>query len=90
MIDRDDPGYRPIDCGIHDQLESLAVRRATVAFTWMAGDGSTASTTATRILDIRVANGAEWLVLEDGTSIRLDRLLEISLPRGEGAPPPGG
>lgn len=85
MTDPHHHAYRPIDCGIHDQLESLAVRRATATFTWLAGDGSAASAT-TRIRDIRVAEGAEWLLLEDGARFRLDRLLGFTVDPG--SPPP--
>ncbi len=83
------PAYQPIDCSVHDRLEALAVRDATAAFSWREEDGEERSAN-TRILDIRVEGGAEWLVLESGARIRLDRLLEFTAdPGGRPAPPPG-
>lgn len=90
--------YRPIDCGVHDRLEALAVLRRTVTVEWVGEDGTAASGTVGRILDIQVAEGAEWLILEGGERIRLDRLVRVaedsvealSLPRAAGEAPPEG
>lgn len=67
------PTYRPIDCSVHDRLEALAVRGVPATFAWQEEEGGERSATA-RILDIRVEGGAEWLLLESGERIRLDRL----------------
>jgi transcriptional antiterminator Rof (Rho-off) len=80
MAGRPEP-YSPIDCAVHDQLESMAVLGTTATFAWNSGDGAPASAT-TRIRDIRVADGAEWLLLEDGSRVRLDHLVAITAHPG--------
>lgn len=72
MSDNDD--YRPIACGLHSELELLAMRRQPVRL--VLSDGETVG----RVVDLVVHDGAEFLVLEsaDGRSeIRLDRIDEI-------------
>lgn len=70
------PPYRPIACGSHDRLEAIAVKRREGVFLWESSTGGTASAVA-RIRDIKVQDGAEFLVLADGTEIRLDRLRKV-------------
>lgn len=70
------PPYRPIACAIHDRLEAIAVKRREGVFLWQSSGGGTASAVS-RIRDIRVRDGAEFLVLTDGTEVRLDRLRKV-------------
>lgn len=61
--------YVPIDCSVHDRFEAAATRRETVAITWYSSGAPVV--TRGRIDDIRVQDGAEYLVI--GTDlIRLD------------------
>lgn len=72
MSDNDD--YRPIDCGLHSELELLAMRRQPV--TLILRDGEAAG----RVVDLVVRDGAEYLVLESAggrSEIRLDRIGEV-------------
>jgi len=62
--------YKPIDCTIHDQYEAAAVRRTIVTLTWSERDTPYVG----RILDVRVRDGAEFLVLEGGLTVRLDHI----------------
>ena len=62
--------YQPIACSLHDRFEAAAVRGLTVALTWSEADGPYLG----RILDIRVRDGAEYLVLEGDVTVRLDRI----------------
>lgn len=68
--------YRPIDCGVHDRLESLSVLRTRCRIDFHATDGTTRSVTG-RIADIFTHEGAEYLRTDDGTEIRLDRLRTV-------------
>jgi Rho-binding antiterminator len=69
--------YRPIDCGFHDVLEACAIRR--VRCRNVIGDvGDGARTVESRIVDIHVADGEEFIEVEDGERIRLDRLVEVT------------
>lgn len=70
------PPYRPIGCASHDRLEAIAVKGREGVFLWESPSGGTASAVA-RIRDIQVRNGAEFLILFDGTEIRLDLLRKV-------------
>lgn len=64
--------YQPIDCSLHDRFEAAVVTKCTVKLAWTRGEE-----TATRtglIADVRVRSGAEYLVLDDGTWVRLDHI----------------
>lgn len=86
-----DTPYRPIACATHDRLEAIAVKGREGVFIWESASGGTASAVS-RIRDIKVQGGAEFLVLWDGTEIRLDRLRkvdgeEVRLESGEESGP---
>jgi Rho-binding antiterminator len=68
--------YRPIDCGVHDRIESWAVRRTPVTLRF-ADDEGRERERAGRIVDVFARDGAEFLVLHDRTEVRLDRLRSI-------------
>lgn len=85
------PPYRPIACATHDRLEAIAVKGREGVFLWESPSGGEASAVS-RIRDIQVRNGAEFLVLSDGTEVRLDRLrkvdgveVELESPEGSGS-----
>ena len=69
--------YRPVDCSLHDHYEAWAVRRTPLRVIWSEGHGIR-ETDHVRIADIRVADGAEYLLLSDGCLIRLDHILEVA------------
>lgn len=75
--------YEPISCAIHDQLEALAVRGRTIRLVYRTSRGA-AERVRSRILDIYASEGAEYLLLENGQRIRLDRIVEF---RGSTSPP---
>jgi len=70
------PPYTPIACDTHDRLEAMAIHRQEGAFQWAPFEGGL-STTRSRIRDIQVRNGAEYLLLWNDVEIRLDRLREV-------------
>ena len=69
--------YRPIDCSLHDRYEAWAVRRTPLRVRWSDGEGLWEADRV-RITDIRIADGAEYLVLSDGSRVRMDYLLAVA------------
>lgn len=73
--------YHPIACSFHDRLEDWAVRRTPIELVWR--DGHTTQRITALIADVYAKEGADWLRLDTGEVIRLDRLIEaggIALP----------
>ncbi|HET9949844.1 MAG TPA: hypothetical protein VFQ22_13050 [Longimicrobiales bacterium] len=68
--------YVPIACSLHDELESLAVLREPVQITYVEPDGSEREAHGI-VVDVWAQSGAEYLRVEDGTTVRLDRLREV-------------
>ena len=62
--------YTPISCDIHSELELLAMRRTRISFVLTDGNEKIQGI----ISDFKVEKGAEYLVLDNGESIRLDRI----------------
>lgn len=79
--------YQPIDCALHDELLLRASRRHPVYILFLAADGPVRARTAV-IVDVISRGGAEYLVLADGTTIRLDRLVEVDGIRFDDVFPP--
>ena len=67
--------YVPIACAMHDRLESWAVRRVPVEVVWI-DDGTTRRQTAV-VADVRARDGADWVVLSTGETLRADRLVTV-------------
>jgi Rho-binding antiterminator len=66
--------YRPIACDFHDRLESLATLRRRVRLTLRGGPAMAEGL----ISDIyTTADKQEFLRLDDGNEIRLDRILGV-------------
>lgn len=70
------PDYTPIACDLHDRLQLLVMRGRLVSLVVRDDDG-VARTVATHLVDVLTRDGAEWVVTGDGTSLRLDRLIEV-------------
>lgn len=68
--------YRPIDCGLHDELQLLVLRGRSVALVVLDEAGAS-RTLEGRPVDVTTRAGAEWLVLDDGSALRLDDLMEV-------------
>ena len=69
--------YKPIDCGLYDELELLALRKEVVKIKYSDGDSQTISCESV-IQDLFSDNKIEFLKLTDGTKIRLDNLIEVN------------
>lgn len=71
-----DPTYQPIDCNLHDQLESLAVQRTPSRIRYRDADGKQNEVNGT-IEDVYTDEGAEYIRMTGGEVIRLDRLIQV-------------
>ncbi len=68
--------YEPIACALYDRLEEAATLKKRVEIRYRDGKGQPMEIRG-RIIDLRVSQGAEWLVLEEGLTLRLDQLLYL-------------
>jgi len=69
--------YTPINCSYYDQLEAWAVKRDWVNVTYL-NDAGEFQIVRGVIKDLVTRNHQEFMLLSDGTSLRLDRLIEIN------------
>lgn len=70
------PSYSPINCEFHDVLETRATTRAVTSVVFRNEAGEIERRNAI-ISDVFARNGEEFLVLDSGDTVRLDRLLQI-------------
>lgn len=68
--------YTPVACSLHDELQLLVMRQRLVRWSF-TDDGGRTVTTEARATDILSRDGAEWVILDDGTAVRLDRLHDV-------------
>lgn len=68
--------YQPVDCSFHDELEVRVLRGSRCHIVYRDENGREQSVTA-RLMDIGAHRGEEFLRLEGGAEIRLDRILCI-------------
>ncbi len=81
------PPYIPIDCNFYDRLLHHATRRETVEITYQSSEGTGEMTIHAIIQDVYTREGAEYLQLKKGETIRLDRLVRVG---GEDRPASAG
>ncbi|RPE08217.1 hypothetical protein EGT74_14225 [Chitinophaga lutea] len=75
--------YQPIDCNYYDRLEAWATMQTLCVLSFHDEDGHPQEVTA-RITNLYTLNKAEYLQLDNGLVLRLDRLLSVN-----GIPLPG-
>lgn len=68
--------YKPIACGLYDELELRALRKQKTKITFRNESGNI-QTTDFVISDLIAKDKAEYLKTSDGTIIRLDDILEV-------------
>lgn len=68
--------YRPISCDFHDILEAAATTRRPVTVEFCDLQAAIVQRQA-RIADLVTRDGGEYLLLDTGDSIRLDRIVSI-------------
>ena len=76
MTGPQDDDYRPVSCDFHDALEAAATLRRTVTIEVIGADGARTRRQA-RIADIVSRDKVEYALLDDGSSVRLDRLAAV-------------
>lgn len=75
--------YRPIDCTFYDELTLRAMRRSTAEISYVDEEGGEHAARGV-VEDVFTRGDEEYLRLESGTEIRLDRIRAI-----DGIRPPG-
>lgn len=68
--------YIPIDCEFHDVLEATATGRKPATLRYRDDDGTLVVVEA-RIADLYATGGVEYMRLDDGRVIRLDRIVGV-------------
>lgn len=79
-----EPPYLPIDCTYYDRLEAWATLQESCSILW-ADQNGVRRLIDSRILDLILKDGVEYLVAANDLHIRLDQLVSIN-----GIPVPGG
>jgi Rho-binding antiterminator len=73
--------YHPISCDFHSELELFAMRQQPVEIRYTAdspkGKAHSERTICETIQDLYTRNGEEFLLLPDGSKIRLDQLVSV-------------
>jgi transcriptional antiterminator Rof (Rho-off) len=66
--------YKAVDCGFHDQIEAAIVLRTLGSISFLNAEGKEEQREAIKILDWVNKNKEEFVILSDGTDIRMDKL----------------
>ena len=73
--------YVPVACALHDRLEDWAVRGTPVEVVWRDAGGE--HRLDARIADVFARDGADWVALSTGETVRADRLVRVGgVPTG--------
>ncbi len=73
----EEQGYEAIDCNFHDVLEALCTRRDICTLNHSQGPNRVRSDRG-RIVDLYTTRGAEFLQMDNGREIRLDRIVLLN------------
>lgn len=68
--------YIPVSCEFHDRLEDLATLRKQASISFV-DDGGAPQQRSAVIQDVFARQGADYVTLSSGDTVRLDRLLEV-------------
>ena len=71
-----DNKYHAISCHFYDDLEVLAVKKIIAKITYFENENE--MTIEDLIVDFKTKNKEEFLILENGTQIRLDKIIKIN------------
>jgi Rho-binding antiterminator len=69
--------YKPISCDFHSELELLALKGTLCKILYKIDNGNITHTNGI-IKDLYTSNKEEFLLLQDSTKIRLDRLVSVN------------
>ena len=67
--------YTPIACGLVDELEASIVLRKRGEIVYTTPEGDSVSLADGRAVDWKSEADGEFLILEDGTRVRMDRIV---------------
>ena len=70
--------YQPIDCNFHDWLLAKATLQERVAIEYSTGSGTAPVKVKAIIQDVFTENKEEFVRLDTGALVRLDRLAEVA------------
>ena len=68
--------YHPINCHFHDELELLAIRQQVIPIFYFDESKEELQIMDT-IVDFKIIEQAEFLILKSDLKIRLDRLISV-------------
>jgi len=68
--------YKPVNCDFYDELEALATLKKESEIVFRA-DNEAKSVIRGRILDLYTRDRVEYMKLNNGLEIRLDKIIEI-------------
>lgn len=68
--------YKTVSCQFYDELEALAVKEIKSKILYM--DNENEKSVEDIIIDFKTKNKEEFLILSDGTQIRLDKIIKIN------------
>lgn len=78
--------YQPIDCNYYDELVLIAMRKREVTIVYRISEQKI-TTIQSVIRDIYTKNKEEFILLETGEPVRLDKLVSVDgkiVPTGRG------
>lgn len=75
--------YQPIDCNIYDELVLLIMRKQNIKLEFKNTNDSSTEV-ETKLTNIYTKEGEEFITLESGQDIRLDKILKIDGKTFEG------
>ena len=67
--------YTPIACALYSEYELAILRRRRLRLRWCDAEGMD-HIEVVRPVDLQTRQGEEFMVLEDGRELRLDRIVE--------------
>ncbi len=65
--------YKPIDCGIYDHFEMNAILKKKIYFEYL-DENQNIQTISSIIKTLKTQNKEEFMILENGLEIRLDKI----------------
>lgn len=69
--------YQPIDCSFYDRIEAAIVLRTPVLLEFVDADNSPV-TNRIHLVNTRIADGEEFVILENGQEVRMDRIISLN------------
>ena len=69
--------YRLVACTFHDELEAWATLRQSCEIVYRNSEEEV-QTIISKIMDVYAENRADYILIQDGTVIRLDSLLSVN------------